>query len=63
MVMPASALVLANNDVVQIVWRLDAKIDGCLGFAIYRKEGAPADTTPWVPLPAWVGFAGQTNPA
>ena len=61
--MAASALVLANNDVVQIVWRLDAKLDGCLGFAVYRKEGAPADAGDWVPLPAWVGFVGQTNAA
>jgi phosphatidylserine/phosphatidylglycerophosphate/cardiolipin synthase-like enzyme len=59
--MPASALALANNDVVQIVWRLDQKIPGCLGLAVYRKEGAPYAAGNWVPLPAWVGFVGQSN--
>jgi phosphatidylserine/phosphatidylglycerophosphate/cardiolipin synthase-like enzyme len=63
MVMPDSALALANNDIVQIVWRFDGKIDGCLGFAVFRKEGAPDDGGQWVPLPAWVGFVGQSNPA
>src|SRR5271165_5587408 len=61
--MPASALALANNDVVQLVWRLDRKIDGCLGFAVFRKEGAPDANGAWVPLPAWVGFVGQNNAA
>jgi phosphatidylserine/phosphatidylglycerophosphate/cardiolipin synthase-like enzyme len=61
--MGASALALANNDVVQIVWRYDAKIPGCLGFAVYRREGAPDADGPWTPLPAWVGFAGQSNPS
>jgi phospholipase D-like protein len=61
--MTASALALANNDVAQLVWRFDRKIPGCLGFAVYRKEGAPADPGQWVPLPAWVGFVGQSNPA
>jgi phosphatidylserine/phosphatidylglycerophosphate/cardiolipin synthase-like enzyme len=62
--MPASALALANNDVVQIVWRFDEKLAGCLGFAVYRKEGAPDDgSMSWVPLPAWVGFEGQSNAA
>jgi hypothetical protein len=61
--MPASALALANNDVVQIVWRYDAKIPGCLGFAVYRREGSPDAAGSWVPLPAWVGFVGQSNPA
>jgi phosphatidylserine/phosphatidylglycerophosphate/cardiolipin synthase-like enzyme len=61
--MAASALVLANNDITQIAWRYDAKIPGCLGFAVYRKEGTPDGPSPWVPLPAWVGFVGQANPS
>ena len=61
--MAAAALALANNDVAQIVWRVDNRIPGCLGFALYRKEGTPDPAGPWVPLPAWVGFAGQSNPA
>ena len=58
-----SALALANNDVVQLVWRYSAKIANRLGFAVYRKEGAPDSSNPWTPLPAWVGFVGQSNPA
>jgi phosphatidylserine/phosphatidylglycerophosphate/cardiolipin synthase-like enzyme len=58
-----AALALANNDIAQIVWRYDTRIEGCLGFAVYRKEGAPGSSGAWVPLPAWVGFQGETNPA
>jgi len=54
-------MAIANNDVAQIVWRYDQKLPGCLGFAVYRKEGAPDAATPWTPLPAWVGFEGQSN--
>jgi phosphatidylserine/phosphatidylglycerophosphate/cardiolipin synthase-like enzyme len=53
------AIALANNDVAQIVWRYDAKIAGCLGFAVQRQATGGA----WEFLPAWVGFVGQTNPA
>ncbi len=49
----------ANNDVVQIVWTYEAKIPGCLGFAVYRQPAAGGD---WTALPTWVGFPGQTNP-
>ena len=57
--MPKS-IAIANNDVAQIVWRYENKIDNCLGFAVYRTE---AGSTEWIPLPAWVGFEGETNPA
>jgi len=57
------AVSYANNDVIQIVWKYPAKIPGCLGFAIYRKNGPPDSPGPWVPLSTWVGFAGQSNPA
>src|SRR2546427_9587346 len=53
--MPATAL--SNNDVAFLAWKLDAKIPGCLGFAVYRKDSAGNETT----LPAWVGFQGQSN--
>src|SRR5215471_5368050 len=56
------AIAIANNDVAQIVWRYEEKLPGCLGFAVYRKEGSPNAATPWMPLPAWVGFEGQANP-
>jgi hypothetical protein len=54
-------MAIANNDVSQIVWRYDRKLRGCLGFAVYRKEGPPDGAAPWTPLPAWVGFEGQSN--
>jgi phosphatidylserine/phosphatidylglycerophosphate/cardiolipin synthase-like enzyme len=56
------AVSYANNDVVQIVWSYPEKIPGCLGFAIYRKDGAPDAQGPWVPLSTWIGFPGQSNP-
>ncbi len=57
------AAAFANNDVAQIVWRYPAKIPGCLGFAVYRKSGPPDGPGAWTPLPAWVGFQGQSNAA
>lgn len=48
------AIAYANNDVVQIGWSVDAKIPGCLGFAVYRL---PADAdVPEEPLTSHVGF-------
>lgn len=57
------AVAIANNDVVQIVWRYPEKIPNCLGFAVYRKAGAPDAAGVWEPLPAWVGFQGENNAA
>src|SRR5215469_11461933 len=57
------AIAISNNDVAQIVWRFAEKIPSCLGFAVYRKEGGADAAGDWVPLPAWVGFEGQNNPA
>jgi hypothetical protein len=54
------AIAVANNDVVQLVCMFDQKIPGCLGLAIERKAQGAAD---WEPLPAWVGFEGQSNDA
>src|SRR6266446_5501035 len=56
------AVAFSNNDVAQIVWELPAKLPGCLGFALFRKEGGAASPGAWQPLPAWVGFEGQSNP-
>lgn len=55
----AQAIAFANNDVAQIVWKYDAPLPGCLGFAIFRKEAAGGA---WQALPTWIGFAGQSNP-
>src|SRR5438270_2198609 len=52
-----SAIAISNNDVAFLAWRLEAKIPQCLGFAIYRKDATGTET----PLPAWVGFQGQSN--
>lgn len=53
------AVVLGNNDVAFIAWSYDEPITDCLGFAIYRQSSSqPAPT----PLPAWVGFEGDSNP-
>lgn len=57
----AQAVALSNNDVAQIAWRVPAKIPNCLGFAISRKNGTPESSATWQPLPAWVGFQGQSN--
>lgn len=59
----AKALAFANNDVVQIVWKYDEAIEGCLGFEVSRQEGDADPNGNWVSLPAWVGFKGQSNPA
>jgi phosphatidylserine/phosphatidylglycerophosphate/cardiolipin synthase-like enzyme len=58
----SQALALANNDVAQINWQFDARIPGCLGFAIYRGGGGPPDAGAGQALPAWVGFVGESNP-
>lgn len=54
-----SARAYANNAVVMIAWRVDAKIPGCLGFNVERVVAATGAATP---LPAWVPFKGGTNP-
>jgi len=48
----------ANNDVAFIAWTHGAKLTGCLGFAVYRVDVA---TNQKAPLPAWVGFRGESN--
>ncbi|HXP89699.1 MAG TPA: phospholipase D-like domain-containing protein [Fibrobacteria bacterium] len=58
-----NATSFADNDVIQVAWRYPEKIPGCLGFAIYRKPGAPDAAGSWEPLETWVGFVGQSNPA
>lgn len=43
----------ANCDRAHVVWQLDGRVDGCLGFALYRREGSEGDGEP---LDTWVGF-------
>jgi phosphatidylserine/phosphatidylglycerophosphate/cardiolipin synthase-like enzyme len=52
------AIAISNNDVAFIAWKFDAKIGGCLGFAVYRTDSADNEEA----LPAWVGFRGESNP-
>lgn len=52
------AIALANNDTVFLSWVYDALIPNCLGFAVFRKDATGARSA----LPAWVGFAGGSNP-
>ena len=43
----------ANCDRAHVVWQLDGRVDGCLGFALYRRDGSTGDGEP---LDTWVGF-------
>lgn len=52
------AIAIANNDTVFLSWIYDQPIPNCLGFAVYRKDAIGGRTA----LPAWVGFAGGSNP-
>ena len=49
---------IANNEIVHVAWGYDAKIPGCLGFAVYRVDQATGQETA---LPAWVGWEGDAN--
>src|SRR5260221_3017510 len=51
-------IAFSNNDVAWLAWELDQKIAGCLGFAVYRTD---LTSNQREPLPAWVGFQGQSN--
>lgn len=54
--MPATAI--SNDNVVFIAWSVPAKIDGCIGFTVRRIHPDGRSE----PLPAYVGYAGQSNP-
>ncbi len=51
------AIALSNNDVVFLAWEVEARLPGCLGFAIHRVDEQGHETV----LPAWVGFKGTAN--
>ncbi len=49
-----------DSDHSLVVWKLDAPIQDCLGFALKRRTAeAPANEEV---LDTWVGFAGDTSP-
>jgi phosphatidylserine/phosphatidylglycerophosphate/cardiolipin synthase-like enzyme len=52
------AVAISNNDVAFVAWKYNQKIPNCLGFAVYRTDLNSGTT---IPLPAWVGFQGQSN--
>jgi phosphatidylserine/phosphatidylglycerophosphate/cardiolipin synthase-like enzyme len=48
------ALAFANNDIAVMAWTFDQRLEGCLGFAIYRVDIATGNEKP---LPALARFA------
>src|SRR5919199_1227520 len=36
----------ANCDRAHVVWQLDGRVENCLGFALYRREGTEDDLQP-----------------
>ena len=51
--MAGQTLAIANNAIAYIWWRLDAKLNGCLGFSVRRIDAIGTKTA----LPAFVGFS------
>jgi len=47
------ALAFSNNDIAVVAWSFDHKLDGCLGFAVYRVDVHANKKTP---LPAMARF-------
>ena len=54
-----SARAWCNNDVGFLAWKIDGRIDGCLGFMITRIH---LDTGERRNLPTWLAFVTQSNP-
>ena len=54
------ALAFANNDIAVIAWTVDKKLDGCLGFAVYRIDVHAGKETP---LPAMARFEATAGDA
>jgi len=53
------ARAFCNNEVAYLAWKIDGKIEDCLGFMITRIN---LDTGERRLLPAWVAFDTQSNP-
>ncbi|WP_400770157.1 phospholipase D-like domain-containing protein [Methylosinus sporium] len=47
------ALAFSNNDIAVVAWTFDHKLDGCLGFAVYRVD---VHANSKAPLPAMARF-------
>jgi phosphatidylserine/phosphatidylglycerophosphate/cardiolipin synthase-like enzyme len=53
--------VYANCDDAAIVWRTDARIPDCRGFALYRQQKDAAGTITDSVVDTWVGFANDPD--
>jgi phosphatidylserine/phosphatidylglycerophosphate/cardiolipin synthase-like enzyme len=49
-----NAIAFANNDVITVAWSFGQKLDGCMGFAVYRIDAEGKETA----LPAVAVFPG-----
>jgi hypothetical protein len=49
-----NAIAFANNDLITVAWSYGKKLDGCMGFAVYRIDENGKET----PLPAVAVFPG-----
>jgi phosphatidylserine/phosphatidylglycerophosphate/cardiolipin synthase-like enzyme len=54
--MPLEIAAFANADDAFVVWRADAPIDGCLGFALHRRRDGTEEV-----VDNYVGFAGDAG--
>jgi hypothetical protein len=51
-----NAIAFCDNDVVVVAWSYGQKVEGCMGFAVYRIDPAGAETA----LPSMAVFPGFT---
>jgi len=49
-----NAIAFANNDVITVAWSFGQKLEGCMGFAVYRIDATGKETA----LPAVAVFPG-----
>ena len=49
-----NAIAFANNDVITVAWSFGQKLEGCMGFAVYRIDANGKETA----LPAVAVFPG-----
>ncbi|HEV7574972.1 MAG TPA: hypothetical protein VGO85_02925, partial [Caldimonas sp.] len=51
-----NAIAFCDNDVVVVAWSYGQKVDGCMGFAVYRIDAAGKEAA----LPSMAVFPGFT---
>ena len=51
-----NAIAFSDNDVIVVAWSYGRKLDGCMGFAVYRIDAQGTET----PLPSMAVFPGFT---